>query len=96
MMDNVPIHKTEYIQALVKGRGYVPVFLPPFLPFLNPIEEFWSHMKCNFQRQELKKHETNESQLHDAGEDVGIEAVHGYIMNAYHQYFPCCKALEEL
>jgi len=96
VMDNVPIHKTEYIHALVKGRGYIPVFLPPYSPALNPIEEFWAHMKRIFHRQELEKQETNETRLRDAGEGVGLEAVRNYIKNAYEQYFPRAMAMEEL
>ncbi|KAF9302724.1 hypothetical protein BGZ74_004937 [Mortierella antarctica] len=68
VMDNAAIHKTEYIQALIKGRGYVPVFLPPYSPFLNPIEEFWSEMKRIFRCQSLQKSETTETRLRDAGE----------------------------
>ncbi|KAG0007781.1 hypothetical protein BGZ82_005109, partial [Podila clonocystis] len=74
VMDNAPIHKTEYIQALIKGRGYVPMFLPPYSPFLNPIKEFWAHMKRIFCCQSLAKLETTESRLRDAGEGVGVEA----------------------
>ena len=33
------------------ARGYNIIFLPPYSPFLNPIEEFWSKLKlvyrCN-------------------------------------------------
>lgn len=96
VMDNAPIHKTEYIHALVKGRGYVPVFLPPYSPFLNPIEEFWSQMKRIFRRQQLEKNETNETRLRDAGEGVEIKAVRAYIMNAYNQYFLRVKSMEPM
>lgn len=96
VMDNAPIPKTEYIQALVTGRGYVPIFLPPYSPFLNPIEEFWAAMKHVFHWQELEKQETHESQLRNAGKAVGVEVVQGFIRNAYEQYFPRCKAMEEL
>ena len=40
VMDNASIHKTEYTRVLITKRRYVPVYLPPYSPFLNPIEEF--------------------------------------------------------
>jgi transposase len=33
------------VKDWVEQRGYQMVFLPPYSPFLNPIEEFWSKLK---------------------------------------------------
>ncbi|KAG1419106.1 hypothetical protein G6F57_023698 [Rhizopus arrhizus] len=45
VMDNAPIHTPSVIDPLIEKRGYIPVYLPPYSPELNPIENFWSTVK---------------------------------------------------
>ena len=45
VLDNTSIHKAALIEDWVGQRGYKLLFLPPYPPFLNPIEEFWSKLK---------------------------------------------------
>ncbi|KAG1050394.1 hypothetical protein G6F43_007324 [Rhizopus delemar] len=40
VMDNAPIHTHEVIQKLIESCGYGCVYLPPYSPELNPIEQF--------------------------------------------------------
>ncbi|CEP13172.1 hypothetical protein [Parasitella parasitica] len=40
VLDNASIHKAALIEDWVGRRGYKLLFLPPYSPFLNPIEEF--------------------------------------------------------
>ncbi|KAG1204562.1 hypothetical protein G6F35_011991 [Rhizopus arrhizus] len=42
VMDNSPIHKPNKVRECIEKRGYKCVYLPPYSPFLNHIEEFWS------------------------------------------------------
>ncbi|KAF8917727.1 hypothetical protein BGZ58_005079, partial [Dissophora ornata] len=53
VMDNAPIHRMPIISEMIRERGYNPVYLPRYSPFLNPIEEFWSKLKANFNRRPL-------------------------------------------
>ncbi|KAG2226244.1 hypothetical protein INT45_005916 [Circinella minor] len=46
IMDNAPIHVPEIIDPIIMQRGYTPVYLPPYSPELNPIEQFWSIIKA--------------------------------------------------
>ncbi|KAG2217079.1 hypothetical protein INT45_013106, partial [Circinella minor] len=46
VMDNAAIHKTPEVREAVKKQGFEILYLPPYSPFLNPIEEFWSKMKA--------------------------------------------------
>ena len=41
-MDNARIHKTEDVIQVIEDAGHRPVFLPPWCPFLNPIENLFS------------------------------------------------------
>lgn len=52
ILDKASIHKVSDVQDLIKNRGYKTVYLPPYLPFLNPIELFWSKVKTGIKREE--------------------------------------------
>jgi transposase len=43
--DNVGAHKPPRIRQLVEAAGATVVFLPPYSPDFNPIEECWSKLK---------------------------------------------------
>jgi transposase len=45
IMDNLKAHKGERVRELVEARGCEVVFLPPYSPDLNPIEEAFSKIK---------------------------------------------------
>jgi transposase len=40
IMDNTPVHINEDIPKYVESRGYGCVYLSPYSPELNPIEQF--------------------------------------------------------
>ena len=46
-MDNVAFHKTGDVQNFLIGEGHELVFLPPYSPFLNPIEHTFSTWKAH-------------------------------------------------
>ncbi|KAG1140027.1 hypothetical protein G6F37_000903 [Rhizopus arrhizus] len=50
IMDNAAIRKVDEFQELIASRGYKTAYLPPYSPFLNPIELFWSKIKGNIRR----------------------------------------------
>jgi hypothetical protein len=39
VMDNCRIHHSAFVVDAINKRGYKPLFIPPYSPFLNPIEE---------------------------------------------------------
>ncbi|CEP10482.1 hypothetical protein, partial, partial [Parasitella parasitica] len=45
VMDNAPIHSSIDMGKYIHSRGYRCVYLPPYSPELNPIEQFWSVVK---------------------------------------------------
>ncbi|KAG0421621.1 hypothetical protein DMUE_6280, partial [Dictyocoela muelleri] len=45
IMDNVPFHKNIEIQNLIENAGHNILYLPPYSPFLNPIENLFSQWK---------------------------------------------------
>lgn len=45
IMDNCAIHKLEVLREVVEAFGVLLVFLPPYSPDFNPIEESFSTCK---------------------------------------------------
>jgi transposase len=45
VMDNVRFHRSEEVVTLIEAHGHFAVFLPPYSPFLNHIEELFNQWK---------------------------------------------------
>ena len=45
VMDNASFHRKKNLISLAEAAGHRIVFLPPYSPDLNPIENFWSWLK---------------------------------------------------
>ena len=52
-MDNVSFHKSKRIKDLIEGSNNKILFIPPYSPDFNPIEEVFSELKSF-----IKKHIT--------------------------------------
>jgi transposase len=46
VLDNLGAHKPAAARALIEGAGCRLLFLPPYSPDLNPIEQAWSKLKA--------------------------------------------------
>ena len=45
IMDNATFHKSERTKMLIASAGCRLLFLPPYSPDFNPIEQFWAWFK---------------------------------------------------
>ena len=45
VLDNLGAHKSERVRKLIEGRGCQLLFLPPYSPDYNPIEEAFSKIE---------------------------------------------------
>jgi transposase len=45
VMDNLPAHKVDGVQSLIETVGAELLYLPPYSPDFNPIEQAWSKIK---------------------------------------------------
>ena len=52
VMDNCSIHHIIEVKEILRGSGIVLLFLPPYSPDLNPLEEAFSYIKAY-----LRKHD---------------------------------------
>ena len=46
VMDNATFHKRKDTQDLIKKAGHELLYLPPYSPDLNPIEQKWAQVKA--------------------------------------------------
>jgi transposase len=54
VMDNLSAHKGERVREIVEGRGCELLYLPPYSPDLNPIEEAFAKLKALLRRAEAR------------------------------------------
>ena len=54
VMDNLGAHKGEKVRELIKARGCELLYLPPYSPDLNPIEQAFSKVKGLLRRAEAR------------------------------------------
>lgn len=52
VMDNVPFHKNKSIKELIEKNEHELIFLPPYTPQFNPIENMFSKWKDYIRRRE--------------------------------------------
>ena len=80
-MDNVRFHKTQEVRALIETRGHNVLYLPPYSPFLDPIEDLFNEWKGIVRRREP----TNEQQLyeaiHSSSEEISSDHCRNHIKN---------------
>lgn len=46
VMDNATFHKRNDTLQAIEKAGHTPLFLPPYAPDLNPIEQKWAQAKA--------------------------------------------------
>jgi transposase len=54
VMDNLSAHKGERVRELIEARGCELLYLPPYSPDYNPIEEAFSKVKCILRKAETR------------------------------------------
>lgn len=57
VMDNLSSHKGSRVRELIEGRGCELIYLPPYSPDLNPIEEAFSKIKGLLRKAEARSRE---------------------------------------
>jgi transposase len=57
VMDNLQAHKTERVRELIEARGCELLYLPPYSPDFNPIEEAFSKIKGILRKAEARTRE---------------------------------------
>jgi transposase len=54
ILDNLPAHKSEKAAQCLKQRGAWFLFLPPYSPDMNPIEQAFAKIKAHLRKAEAR------------------------------------------
>lgn len=93
VLDNCRIHHSQFVVEAINKRGYRPLFMPPYSPFLNPIEECWSKIKKLIRRNPLDKADTLTPRIGEACCQITIDNCKGWVRHA-ETYWDRCLANE--
>jgi transposase len=77
--DNLAAHKGEEVRDLVEARGCEVLFLPPYSPDYNPIEEAFSKIKNLLRKAQARTRETLIEALGAAISVITIQDTRGFI-----------------
>ena len=70
LMDNVSFHRSKRILGLLENHSLTPLFIPPYSPRCNPIEEVFSSLKRFFRNHYFQEEETFAESVGLALEDL--------------------------
>jgi transposase len=82
VLDNLGAHKTLRVRQLVEGAGAKLLFLPPYSPDLNPIEECWSKLKALLKRAAARTREALDSAIATAMNSISPRDARGWFTHA--------------
>jgi transposase len=82
IMDSHPVHCAKAVQRFLDGRNVPFVFLPPYSPELNPIEEAFSKIKHYIRKCKPRTAETLFDAIRSAIATVTEDDVIGYVNHA--------------
>ncbi|XP_049319290.1 uncharacterized protein LOC111190584 [Astyanax mexicanus] len=94
--DNVSFHRAALVHNWFTDHPrFSVVYLPPYSPFLNPIEEFFSAWRWKVYDLNSETRIPLFQAMEDACGDIAVDAFHGWIRHAK-RYFPRCLASENI
>jgi len=78
IMDNLPAHKSARITQAVEDAGCQLVYLPPYSPDFNPIENMWSKVKANLRETAARTFDALVEAVKDALHAISPDDCEGY------------------
>ena len=78
VMDNLTAHKGNRVKKLIEQRGCELLYLPPYAPDFNPIEEAFSKVKGILRRAEARTREALVEALGVAISAVSVQDAQGF------------------
>ena len=76
---NLGAHKGERVRELIESRGCKLLYLPPYSPGLNPVEEPFSKVKALLRQAGARTHEALIEAMGRALEAISAEDARGFI-----------------
>jgi transposase len=82
-MDNVPFHRSVVVKETIENFGWEFLYLPPYSPFLNPIENLFSKWKESVRRSSPNNEEQLLNLVENGAEKITSENCSGYYRNMF-------------
>jgi transposase len=89
VMDNCTIHKSNPMMRKIESRGYKLMYLPPYSPELNPIEQFWAILKGKLKRHKLLTEEKMSDRIAEACNAIPAEILYNFASHSKRQIIQC-------
>ncbi|XP_025757898.1 uncharacterized protein LOC106099046 isoform X2 [Oreochromis niloticus] len=87
--DNVSFHRAALVQAWFSNHNQLEVvYLPPYSPFLNPIEEFFSAWRWHVYDRQPHARMPLLQAVEQACGDIQVTAIHGWFRHARGYFSP--------
>lgn len=78
VMDNLPAHKVQGVTEAIASVGAKVVYLAPYSPDFNPIENLWSKLKSHLRSIEARTSETLHEAIRDGLQLITLKDVHNW------------------
>ena len=91
IMDNVSFHRVEEIRQKIETRGHTIEFLPPYSPFLNPIEEVFSKWKGIVKQKNCLNEDQLIKSIRKASKKINKSNCIGYFQHMKQFLRPCLE-----
>jgi transposase len=78
IMDNLPAHKSQRVTQAIERVGCSLVYLPPYSPDFNPIENMWSKVKASLRKAAARTFDSMVQAVGEALRDVTLDDCQGY------------------
>jgi transposase len=82
VMDRLGAHRGQFVRQLIEAVGAKVLYLPPYSPDLNPIEEMWSKVKQHLRSAAPRTREDLIDAMGDALRAVAASDARGYFSHA--------------
>lgn len=87
IMDNLSAHKNPDVAKHIKKCGAELLYLPPYSPDLNPIENMWSKVKQLLRGMEMRTYNALEEGIASALNLVCASDAQGWFKNCGYELF---------
>jgi transposase len=78
VMDRLGAHRGSIVRERIEAAGATLLYLPPYSPDLNPIEEMWSKVKQHLRSAAPRTHDELVDAMGDALRTINPSDAHGY------------------
>jgi Transposase and inactivated derivatives len=87
VMDNLSSHKNPELIEQIKNCGAELLYLPPYSPDLNPIENMWSKVKQLLRGMEIRACDALEKGIASALDSICASDAQGWFKNCGYELF---------